>query len=305
MSGDTSSKVAAARLSIYSNVFLTVAKLVVGILGGSVSVISEAAHSANDLVASAIAFWSVRVADRPADEHHPYGHGKVESLSGMVEALLIMGAAIYIVYEAVMRILHGGGEPQVVSGIVVMAISATVNYGISTYLFRIAEATDSLALAADAEHLRTDVVTSVGVLIGLMLVRITGWTIIDPIAAIAVALLIGHASLRLTRSALQPLVDTRLPETDLALVRAVLDEDPRVHEYHKLRSRKAGSYRHIDVHILVEDDLSLLDAHALTEELEDQIESVLPNSEVMIHTEPYSFERQHQHEHHGGPPPQA
>lgn len=305
MSGVTNSKVAAARLSIYSNVFLTLAKLAVGIMGGSVSVISEAAHSANDLVASAIAFWSVRVADRPADEHHPYGHGKVESLSGMVEALLIMGAAIYIVYEAMMRILHGGREPQVAAGIVVMTISAAVNFFISTYLFRVAHATDSLALAADAEHLRTDVVTSVGVLAGLILVRVTGWSIIDPIAAILVALLIGHASVRLTRSALLPLVDTRLPEADLAQVRAVLDGDARVREYHKLRSRKAGSYRHIDVHILVEDGLSLLEAHALTEELEDQIEAILPNSEVMIHTEPYFLERWHQYKHHGGPPPEA
>jgi len=297
-------KAGAARLSIVSNTLLTLLKLAVGLVSGSVGVLSEAAHSATDLLASFIAYFSVKVADRPADEDHPYGHGKAESLSGMAEALLIFAAAGYIVYESVHRLLTRAPAPQADMGIAVMFVSVTVNALVARHLFIAARRTDSLALEADAEHLRTDVYTSAGVLAGLALTAITGWGWLDPVAALAVALLIVRAAWRLTRSAYAPLMDSRLPGEDEGVVRAVLESEPRVMGYHKLRTRKSGSHRHVDAHVLLDDDMSLVEAHDLTEALEDRIRAELPNAEITLHTEPYRAEALHQHEKHGGPPPE-
>jgi cation diffusion facilitator family transporter len=299
----TSQKVIAARLSVYSNTLLVLLKLIAGALSGSVGVLSEAAHSATDLVASWIALFAVRAADIPPDEDHPYGHGKIESLSGMAEALLIFLAGIYIVYEAVTKLAHKGRPHSTGLGIIVMGISVVVNILVARHLFNVARKTDSLALSSDAEHLRADVFTSVGVIIGLVLVRFTGLWWIDPVVALAVALMILHASWRLTRGALNPLLDTQLPPDELETVRGVLESDPVVLAYHKLRARKSGSFRLVDAHVLMDDNLTLLQAHDLTEALEDRIREKLPNTEVTLHTEPYHAESHHQYEHHGGPPP--
>lgn len=297
-------KVAAARFSIYSNALLTLLKLIVGALSGSVSVLSEAAHSATDLIASCIAFFSVRVADIPADEEHPYGHGKIESLSGMAEALLIFGAAGFILYESVAKLLHREGPQHVDLGIGVMVFSAIANTLIASYLFRVSKQTDSLALEADAEHLRTDVFTSLGVVVGLVLVRITGLWYLDPVFAILVATLILHTAWRLTRGSIDPLLDTQLPSEDIEIVRSVLDSEPYVLGYHKLRTRKSGSFRYVDAHVLMDDNLTLVEAHHLTEAVEDHIRERLPRTEITLHTEPYHAEQRHQFEEHGGPLPE-
>lgn len=296
-------KTAAARLSIYSNTFLTLAKLAVGLLSGSVGVLAEAVHSATDLLASWIAFLSVRVADRPADEEHPYGHGKVESLSGLAEALLIFAVAAYLLYEAVSKIVSQEGPHRVDIGLGVMALSVVMNSLIARHLFRVAHKTDSLALEADAEHLRTDVYTSLGVVAGLALVEATGQPFFDPLAAIVVSLMIVRAAWELTRRSLAPLMDSQLSEEEIAIVRAVLDSEPEVLGYHKLRTRKSGSARHVDAHVLMDDHLTLLEAHELTERLEDRIRAELPHAEVTLHTEPHQAEQRHQYEHHGGPHP--
>ncbi len=296
-------KIRAARLSIISNGLLTALKLAVGLFSGSVSVVSEAAHSATDLVASIIAYFSVRVADQPADKEHPYGHGKIESVSGLAEALLIVAAAGWIIYEAVTKLLSRQHKPSVDLGMVVMLLSVIVNTLVARYLGRVARETDSLALEADAKHLSTDVYTSVGVLLGLAVVRITGWSAADPIMALAVALLIIHAGWSLARSAWAPLVDTQLPEEEIQIVRDILEADANVLGYHKLRTRKSGSHRHVDAHIQLEDEMSLLEAHDVTEKLEDDIRAELPNTEITLHTEPFRAELRHQYEKHGGPHP--
>lgn len=298
-----SSKVKAARLSILSNTSLTIIKLVAGIMTGSVSVLSEAAHSATDLMASWIAFFSVRVSEQPADEKHPYGHGKVESLSGMAEALLIFGAAGYIIYESIHRILHQAPPPKVDLGIAIMAFSMFTNILVSGYLFNTAKQTDSMALEADAQHLRADIFTSLGVVIGLVLVRVTHIRWMDPAAAIVVALMIFHAAAQLTLNALAPLMDANLPDEEIDVIKRNLLSDNRVLAFHKLRTRKSGSARIIDAHILVDDNLSLVEAHALTELLEDRIREGLSNCEITLHTEPYREEQRHQYLFHGGPLP--
>ena len=296
-------KVRAARLSVWSNTTLVTLKLIVGLLSGSVSVVSEALHSMSDLLASFIALYTVKISDQPADECHPFGHGKYESLSGLAEALLILGAAIYIVVESVSK-LRSGEHPEFVGlGMGVMALSVVVNWLVAGHLFRVAKKTESLALEADAEHLRTDVWTSIGVVLGLGLVALTGNPMFDPLVAMGVALLMGYTSLRLIKDAAGPLLDRQLPEEELEAVRKVFREDPRVLGFHKLRTRKAGAHRHVDAHVQLEDGLSFTQAHDLTEELEDKIRGVLSNAQITLHHEPFRAEQVHQYQAHGGPPP--
>lgn len=289
-------KVAAARLSVISNTALVVVKLIVGLSTGSVAVLSEAVHSATDLTAALIAFFTVRVSDAPPDKDHPYGHGKLESISGVVEALLILAAGVYIVYEAANALMQQRKPESVGWGIAVMALSAGVNTFVARRLFAVARRTDSLALEADAHHLSIDIWTSLGVVAGLALVGITGIPQFDAIVALIVACFIIRTAFDLTRNAVAPLLDSVLPESEVRAVEDLMAEDRRILSWHKLRTRKSGSQRHIDVHIQVDDDMSLRDAHRLTEELEDQMRELLPNVEVMIHTEPYEEEMRHHQE---------
>ncbi len=289
-------KMGAARLSVVSNTLITLLKLVVGVWTGSVAILSEAVHSATDLLAALIAFFAVRVSDTPPDPQHPYGHGKLESVSGAAEALLIFGAGIYIIVAAVQALVGGHETRSLGWGIGVMAATAVANTLVARHLFAVARRTDSLALLADAHHLSVDVWTSLGVMAGLAAVKLTGIAVFDPLAALVVAVFVLRTAWGLTHDALHPLVDAVLPEDEVRAVEQILTHDTRVLSFHKLRTRKSGSQRHIDVHIQVNDDLSLRDAHALTEELEDRMRETLPNVEVVIHTEPYEEERRHHEE---------
>ncbi len=291
----------AARLSILSNAGLVLLKLVIGFGTGSVSVLSEAAHSAGDLLASGIAYFSVRVSDLPPDEEHPYGHGKIESVSGMAEALLLVIAAAYVVFEAFKKLLAPGeGEIKGIGlSLGVMTFSAGINFLLSIYLRRVAKETDSLALEVDAAHLRSDVLTSAGVLIGLLLGKITGKTWFDPATALIVSGMIVFTAARLSRESLHPLLDARLPVEEEETILHILDSEPLVLAYHKLRTRKSGSQRHADIHVLIADHSTLIQAHELTEQLEDRIRASLPETYIHIHIEPYEAEMQHQREAHG------
>ena len=295
-------KTAAARLSIASNALLVLLKVAVGAWSGSVSILSEAVHSASDLLASSIAYFSVRVSDAPPDIEHPYGHGKIEGLSSFAEALLIILAAGGIIYESASKLLRPDGSKPVglEIGLGLMAFSALLNTLLSRRLRSVAEATDSQALRADAAHLRTDVLTSLGVFVGLALSRATGKFWFDPLTAILVALLIFLAAYRLIRDALDLLLDARLPHEEETLIHDLLEADPRVMNFHKLRTRKSGSQRHADVHILLDDDCSFVEAHDISEDIEDRIRALLPHTFVNIHIEPYHAEMRHQREAHGG-----
>ncbi|HWP95807.1 MAG TPA: cation diffusion facilitator family transporter [Syntrophomonadaceae bacterium] len=288
-------RIKAAWLSVLSNTLLMGAKLVIGVMIGSVSVISEAIHSANDLLASFIAVFAVHSSSKPPDEKHPYGHGKIENISGTIEALLIFIAAMMIVYEAVMKILHGGEIMDTKWGIVVMGISALMNYLVSTYLLHVGRQSDSIALEADGMHLRTDVYTSLGVFVGLILIKITGWRIVDPIAAILVAGLICRAAYQLTQKAFAPLLDAALEEDRIRNVECILEEySCNYLEYHDLRTRKSGRDTHIDLHLVLRKDLSIQEAHDLCDLIEERINHEIPNSYVLIHVEPASVDGQTQ-----------
>lgn len=284
----------AATVSVVSNTVLVVLKLVVGIMIGSVAVVSEAVHSGMDLVAAVIALFAVRTAARPADEQHPYGHGKAENISGTIEALLIFGAAAYIIYEAGRKLLGPHEVENLGWGVMVMAISAIVNIGVSEMLFRVARATDSIALEADGWHLRTDVWTSVGVLSALGFIALTEryapvlhfhW--MDPMAAIGVALLIIHAAWKLTITSARDLMDVALPADEAHAIHHVLTtHSPGVRGFHNLRTRKAGSQRFVDVHVLVDPDMTVASSHALSDVITEEIRSRLPSTVVVVHIEP-------------------
>jgi cation diffusion facilitator family transporter len=277
-------KVKTARLSIFSNSLLIAMKLVVGLISGSVSIISEAIHSGMDLVAAIIAYFSVRVSDTPADERHPYGHGKFENVSGVIEAVLIFFAAGWIIYEAVKK-LSGSVEIEAIGlGSLVMLISATVNWFISKRLYKVAKETESIALEADALHLKTDVYTSLGVAVGLGLIWLTGWTILDPIVAIGVALLILKESWNLLGNAYAPLLDTAISDNELADIKEVLDSYKL--KYHNLKTRKSGHYRFAELHLEMSPNTELQKVHQICDEIENAIKQKIHNIEINIHVEP-------------------
>ena len=282
-----SSKTRVAALSVASNTILTLLKLAVGLAIGSVSVVAEAVHSGVDLLAALIAFFAVRSSAKPPDEQHPYGHGKVENVSGTVEAVLIFLAAGLIVYEAVQKIQRGAEAPQVDLGLGVMAVSVVLNVVVSRQLLRVARATDSIALEADAYHLTTDVVTSLGVLVGLVAVKVTGWSVLDPLAAIGVAAIIAKAAWDITHRSFVDLLDRSLPEAEREIIARVLDRHlGMMAGYHRVRSRKAGSERHVDLHLVVDGNASVNEAHALCDHLESDLQQALGPCSLTIHVEP-------------------
>ena len=283
-----SRKSRAAAVSVGSNATLVLLKLVVGVLSGSVSIVSEAIHSAIDLVAALIAFASTRVADRPSDEEHPYGYGKAEGVSGSVEAALILLAALWIAIEAVRKLFSGGEVEHLGLGAAVMGVSALANSGVSFYLFRVAKQEDSLALEADAHHLSTDVYTSAGVAVGLVVVWLTGWHVVDPIVAIGVAVLIASIGWRLTRAATGQLMDHSLPAEEVGEIERALRSDPRVIAFHRLRTRKSGSDRFMDVHIVLPSTMGLGEAHGVAHGLEQAVERLFPRTHALVHVDPES-----------------
>ena len=278
----------AAALSIASNAILIALKLVAGAITGSIAIITEAVHSLIDLVASVIAFFSVRKADEPADAEHPYGHEKVENLAAAIEGMLILVGAGVIIFEATRQLVRGAEVDRLGVGIAVMAFSVFANLGVSTVLSRQAKAHESQALEGDAAHLRTDAMTSAGVLFGLALVQITGDAVFDPITALVVAVAIVWAGFRILRRSSGVLVDETLPEAELDRIeRAIASaRTPEVAGYHKLRARRAGSRRHIDFHVQYRSGTSLERAHELAHQMRDSIESEIPQAEVLIHAEP-------------------
>ena len=280
----TRTKQRAAALSVASNTVLVLGKLVVGVLTGSVAVVSEAVHSAMDLLAAIIAYTAVTLSGRPPDEDHPHGHGKIEDLSGAVEALLIFGAVVFIGYEAVQKLVQGNSVEHLYLGVIVMGASSVVNVVVSWYLQRIGTRTDSTALLADAAHLRTDVYTCLGVMVGLLLVYVTGEQWIDPLAALMVSLLIVREAWQITRRSVNVLLDRSLPAAELARVEQVLRRSG--HSFHALRSRKSGPTRSIDLHLDVSPTATVEQVHATCDELEQQILEVLPRAQVLIHPEP-------------------
>jgi cation diffusion facilitator family transporter len=281
-------KARAARFSIVSNSTLIVLKVIAGVLTGSVAIITEAVHSAVDLVASLVAYVSVRKAEDPPDRSHPYGHEKVENLAAALEGVLIVLGAAIIIYEAINKLSGDAHVERLGIGIAVIGVSATVNFAISGYLYRQAKVTDSPALEGDAAHLRTDAITSLGVLVALALVAITGVQEIDAIAALVVAVAIVFSGVRLVSRSSRVLVDEALPQDELDRIENAIQGHgaPEVIGHHKLRARRAGSRRYIDLHVQFARGTTLERAHQLSHQLQGAIGAEVGGADVLIHLEP-------------------
>ncbi len=277
-----------ALLSIISNTILIILKVIAGVLSGSVSIISEAIHSAMDLMASFIAFFSVRQSTKPADKDHPYGHGKIESISCIAEGLLIFVAAGLIIREALHKIQAPSEIEQAGIAITVMIVASIVNLLVSRKLYQVAREEDSLALEADALHLKTDVYTSLGVAIGLVLMKATGLYILDPIVAILVALLIVKEAWDLCRHAIDNLLDIKLTDEEEAKIALIISRhNDKFQDFHKLKTRKSGNMKHIDFHITVDGRLTVEECHAIIASLKKDMWEEFKNTRVSVHVDPF------------------
>ncbi|OPX63101.1 MULTISPECIES: cation diffusion facilitator family transporter [unclassified Methanoregula] len=280
-----------ARLSVLSNTTLVLMKFVVGFAIGSVSIISEAIHSSMDLIAAVIAFFSVRKSAEPPDTEHSFGHGKFEDISGLIEALLIFVAALLIIYEAGVKLL--GHETQemrpelLIAGIAVMGISAIANWYVSHRLFAIAKESESIALESDAWHLRTDVYTSLGVFAGLILIKLTGNPIFDPLVALCVAVVIMKAAYDLTKRSVADLIDHSIPAADEKRIKEIIHQHAEIYAgFHDLKTRRSGPEIFIEFHLVVPGDISVVQSHDLTDHLESDLTTEFPRATITIHVEP-------------------
>ena len=275
--------------SVSSNTLLLAVKLVAGALTGSVSILSEAVHSATDLVASIVAFFAVRRSGSPPDESHNYGHGRFENVAGVFEGVILLGVGGWVIFGAVENILNGAELEFLGFGIAVMAFSAVVNLFVSRWLLRVARETDSRALEAEGYNLRTDVWGAAGVALGLAAALATGWTVLDPIIAGLIGIAILWTALGLISGSTRVLLDESLPPSELEVIERVIEGEIKnegaVRGFHKLRARKSGPQRHIDFHLQLKAETTLGEAHKISDMLEDRIQRNLPNSDVLIHLE--------------------
>jgi cation diffusion facilitator family transporter len=287
-------KSSVALLSIASNATLTLLKIVVGTAIGSVSVLSEAIHSSVDLLAALIAFIAVRISGKPADEDHPFGHGKMENISGTAEAMLIFLAAGWIIFEAAKKLQNPEPLEDVDWGVGVMLVSAATNILVSEKLFLTGRETDSVALQADAWHLRTDVYTSLGVMAGLGIIWLGGLVLpgtdlfwVDPVVAIGVALLIIRTAYHLTIESARDLLDVSLPpHEEVGIRKHIAAFAPTIRGFHRLRTRKSGPYRFVEFHVRVDAGLSVDESHRISDMISCDIKQHYPGTTVTIHIEP-------------------
>lgn len=277
----------AAAWSLAFNVGQTFLKLGAAGLTGSVSLLGEAIHSAADILASLIAYLGIKKASEPPDDEHPYGHGKLESLAGFAESILIVLTVLYVATEAIRHLIYGGNTQKLESGMVVLAVTATGGFLLSRIVKKVAVEENSLALLADAQHLSIDFVTTVGVLVALAVTHFTKWANADPVFAL---LLCGHmlySGWKLGHEAVQQLIDRRLSDDDMALIENILSTEKRMLSYHRLRTRLSGNTRYVDLHAVVPNDWSVVQAHELADSLEERIETALSPCVAVIHVDPF------------------
>ena len=276
-----------AWLSIAAAVFTILLKGMAYLLTGSVGLLSDAVESLVNLAAAIIALGALMVAAQPPDADHDYGHGKIEYFSSGAEGLLILFAALSIGAASVQRLLSPQPVEQLGIGLLMSLVASVLNLGVARTLLRAGKRYHSITLEADAQHLMTDVWTSAGVLVGIAGVGVTGWHWLDPVLALLVAVNITRAGITLVRRSALGLLDTKLPDGDLAQVRAVLDQyTEQGVAYHALRSRQSGAWRFVAVHILVPDWWTVQRGHDLLEQVEHDVREAMPRTSIFTHLEP-------------------
>ncbi|MCD7879135.1 MAG: cation diffusion facilitator family transporter [Candidatus Gastranaerophilales bacterium] len=277
----------AAKISIISNITIIILKTVAGVVSGSISLISEAVHSLSDLLASVLTLFAVMRSSRPADKEHPFGHGKYEDMSGFIEGILIILAGVYIIYEASVKLIFGHTmKTEPVFGIYVMAFAIIINIFVSRHLFKISKKADSVAIYADAQHLRSDVYSSFGVMMGLVLINKTGIDLLDPIIALLVATIIIKTGYSISKRTLNNLLDGSLPPAEIKEIESILKNKAGIKGYKDLKARKAGHCNNIEVTIFFEADKKISYCHKICDEIEDEIKKRLADINITIHSEP-------------------
>jgi len=290
MKNNNTSKI--ALLSVVSNLFLVIAKFIIWIMTWSVSIISEALHSCMDLLAACIAFFSIKYASKDPDEFHNYWYGKIENVSGVVEALLIFVAVWLILYEAIQKLLHPGEVSSIWLWFIVMIVSWVINFFVSQKLFIEAKKSHSVALEADAVHLRTDTYSSIWVGLWLLLIWMTGIQILDPIVAIVVALFISFEARSILKKSFLPLLDISLPKDEIQKIKKIILNRNNVHSVHKFYSRTVGKNVFIEFDLVFDTDtLSILSAHNIWWEIKKDIIALYPFAQIRIHLEPCSVKK--------------
>jgi len=288
-----SSKSGAAKLSLIVVIGLIVLKIAVAIITGSISLLAQAMDSLLDLFAVLLTFFAIRTATKPADEEHPFGHGKVEDFSAVVQAVLIFTAGGVVIYSAIQRIIVGEKLEFTEAGIGVMVVSIIASIFLSRHLHKVARATDSIVLEANARNIAADVYSALGVLAGLVIIRFTELSILDPIIALGVALLILKTGYDVARRSMGGLIDTRLPQEEEDIIAdCITEHTSELAGFHEVRTRKSGSWRYIDLHLVMPSDASVEEAHRMCDHLEQDIKNQLPNTNIVIHVEPCNQECQ-------------
>lgn len=280
-----------AKLSIVAVSLLIVMKVVGSILTGSIAIGADAFHSAIDLLGIVIGYIGIRISGKPPDERHAFGHGKAENIASVTIAGLIFVAAGTISYQAVKRLIAGAALELVTLGIYITVAAIVINVIISWYALRVARATDSIALEATARHMLVDVWSSCAVLVGLILVRVTGLSILDPIVALLVAGLIARIGYLTMKKSFGGLMDTKLPEAEeKEIASCIMEHSGQLVGFHEIRTRKAGNQRFIDLHLVMPKNVNVEEAHLMCDHLEQDIKNRLRDCSITIHIEPCSIE---------------
>jgi cation diffusion facilitator family transporter len=280
-----------AAISLIATATLLIIKLTASFISDSIAVFSDAVDSGTDLAAAAAALISVRIAAQPADEEHPYGHGKVEAMSAGVAATIVAIGGTFVVVQALRRLFGDQPNIDVGVGLIAMIIAAMVNACLAFFMRREAKRARSMALRAESVHLQTNVVQAGTIIAGLALVGITGAEVFDPLFALALAAYMGWTAFGLVRTAASDIMDTALPEDELNVITECLISHPEVRGFHRLRTRRSGADRHVDMHLLVDSHLTVDESHVISEAVEEEIGRLLPGTVVVIHLEPDDSER--------------
>ncbi len=274
-------------LSVASNIALVLMKLVVGVMTGLVSIVAEALHSANDLLASVIAYFGVKGSLAPADKDHPYGHGKVEIITGWIENILILIIGLGIIYEGYLKIINKTHPKLIIAGIVVMLVSGLVNWLVSVYLIKKGKELRSVGIEVDGEHLKADVVTSLGIAAALIIMQFTGIWWIDPVGAIFVGLWVIGIFIRLSYTLTHQMIDKGLNDEELVRIDAMLKCFTDIKFFHKVRTRQSGSTIFVDMHVKVDKNMTVEASHELTVKIEEKIAQMYGDVNVLVHIEPF------------------
>lgn len=277
---------AAARLSLAYNCLQTTLKLIGAFLTGSISLLSEGLHSLSDILSSFISFVSIRAAAAPPDDEHPYGHGKIDTLAGLSEAIVLFLFSVYTAIISVAKFFNKPEVQKVDTGLGIIIACTLLGGLVFTRINRAAKESSSFALQSNAQHLLVDLMTSCGVLAALIVMKFTGWHYADPLFGFLLSLWLGYSSVTMIHKAFNEVIDRHIDPIELARIREILNSEPELLSYHKLRTRHSGNMHYIDVHLVVPRTWSVVQGHELADRVEKNIERELAPAVCTVHVDP-------------------